>query len=132
MKGDQLVGETGVEESRKKWSERNWFGKACVILKYIRNCALIIFLGGAIIVTIQGVYEENVKTWIEEHKVCVEWRESFPDRRLIEIVRKDVDGQTFDEIGDFYGVSGGCIEKRINEDRELFERLRALYISRNY
>ena len=76
------------------------------------------FLGGAIIVTIQGVYEENVKTWIEEHKVCVEWRESFPDRRLIEIVRKDVDGQTFDEIGDFYGVSGGCIEKRINEDRE--------------
>ena len=72
------------------------------------------------------------ETWIEDHKVCVEWRESFPDRRLIEIVRKDVDGQTFDQIGDFYGVSGGCIEKRIDEGRELFDRLKALYISGNY
>lgn len=50
----------------------------------------------------------------------------------MEVVRKDVDGQTLEEIGDFYGVSGGCIEKRVNEDRELFDRLKAEYISRSY
>ena len=71
-------------------------------------------------------------SWWQERKACSEWHESFPDRRLIEIVRKEVDGQTFDQIGDFYGVSGGCVEKRIDEDRELFDRLKALYISRNY
>lgn len=112
----------------EKWSERNWFGK----VKYIWGCVIIAFIGTAVIFNIVMVYKEYVQPWMEKQKACAEWRESFPDRRLIEIVRKDVDGQTFDQISDFYGVSGGCIEKRINEDRGLYDQLKAQYISRNY
>lgn len=50
----------------------------------------------------------------------------------MELVRKDVDGQTFEEIGEFYAVSGECIEKRVDKNRELYDRLKAEYISRNY
>ncbi len=82
--------------------------------------------------THKAVHEVVIKPWIERRSACAEWQESFQDRRLMEIVRKDVDGQTFEEIGDFYGVSGECVEKRVNEDRELFDRLKAEYISRSY
>ena len=104
-----------------------WWKKVIIIV--------IMFLLGIyafITGTHKAVHEVVIKPWTEKRSVCAEWHESFPDRRLMEIVRKDVDGQTFDEIGDFYGVSEGCIEKRINEDRELFDRLKAQYISRNY
>ena len=129
MTEDQRKGETRVQESPKKGSELLWFDKACLTVYVIFVGVGCIFVGYAII---WGVWGEYVQPWREERKACAEWHESFPDRRLIEIVRKDVDGQTFDQIGDFYGVSGACIEKRINEDRELFDRLKAQYISRNY
>ena len=104
-----------------------WWKKVIII-------AIMFVLGiyALITGTHKAVHEVVIKPWIEKRKVCAEWHESFPDRRLVKIVRKEVDGQTFDEIGDFYGVSGGCIEKRIDEDRELFDRLKAQYISRNY
>ena len=96
------------------------------------GCIVVIIL--IIVIWIVTAIKDGIQSssWWQERQACAEWRESFPDRRLIEIVRKDVDGQTFDQIGDFYGVSGGCIEKRIDEDRELFDRLKALYISGNY
>ncbi len=96
------------------------------------GCIGVIIL--IIVIWIVTAIKDGIQSssWWQERKACSEWHESFPDRRLIEIVRKEVDGQTFDQIGDFYGVWGGCVEKRIDEDRELFDRLKALYISRNY
>ena len=101
-------------------------------VKVIAIITVIIF--SVVFFVIVGAIQEGIRSssWWQRGKACVEWRESFPDKRLIEIVRKDVDGQTLDQIGDFYGVSGDCVERRINEDRELFERLKAQYISRNY
>lgn len=101
------------------------------------SSGLVGCIGLIILVSILGIGTEIWEgiqswSWVQERKACAEWRESFPDRRLMEIVRKDVDGQTFDQIGDFYGVSGGCIKQRVNEDRELFDRLKAEYISRSY
>ena len=110
------------EESAK--SEESGGGCGCIMALVVTGW----------IIAVQDDIREDIQSsaWWQERKACGEWRESFPDRRLIEIVRKDVDGQTFDQIGDFYGVSGGGIEKRIDEGRELFDRLKALYISGNY
>lgn len=65
----------------EKWSERNWFGK----VKYIWGCVIIAFLGGVVIVNIVEFCEEYVQPRLEEYESCAEWRESFPDRRLIEM-----------------------------------------------
>ena len=112
------------------WSEIEWWGKVITVI-VIFLCAWVIYFSVPAIY--EAIYERiRSSSWWKERKACAEWTQSFPDSRLIEIVRKDVDGFTFDRIGDFYGVSGGCIEKRINEDRELYDRLKVLYISRNY
>ncbi|MDE0299411.1 MAG: hypothetical protein OXN17_12330 [Candidatus Poribacteria bacterium] len=95
-------------------------------LKFVYACIGLVILVAAI------QSWSWVQAWVQDRKACAEWREYFPDRRLMEIVRKDVNGQTLDQIGDFYGVSGRCIEKRVSEDRELFDRLKAEYISRSF
>ena len=110
------------ENEKAAKSKKSGGGCGCIV-------ALVVV---GLIIAVQDDIREDIQAWRQEHKACLEWRESFPDRRLIEIVRKDVDGQTFDQIGNFYGVSGGCIEKRINEDRGLYDQLKAQYIFRNY
>lgn len=108
-----------------KFAEIEWWGKGIIIILFM----LPLFGGAWIIYGFVAAIESS--SWWQERKACAEWHESFPDRRLIEIVRKEVDGQSFDQIGDFYGVSGGCVEKRVDEDRELFDRLKALHIVEN-
>lgn len=105
-----------------------WWQKVIIIIAIMFLLGIYAFITG----THKAVHEVAIKPWIEKRRVCAEWQESFPDKRLMEIVRKDVDGQTFEEIGEFYGVSGECIEKRADKDRELYDRLKAEYISRNY
>ena len=116
-----------MQENPKPDEETSIFG----FIGFIIICGIFFGIIFGVFFGILWFYEDQVQWW-QERKACAEWRGSFLDRRLIEIVRKDVDGQTFEQIGDFYGVSGGCIEKRINEDRGLYDQLKAQYISRNY
>ena len=135
---EAIANDGGLTEGRNRMQEKtklpemSRFGKACSVIFVC--CSLAIIFDIPIIYSgcNNGCNKKYVQKWTEERKVCAEWRESFPDKQLIEIVRKDVDGQTSDQIGNFYGVSGRCIEKRINEDRGLYDQLKAQYILRYY
>ena len=60
---------------------------------------------------------------------CAQFLETFPDNRLLEIVKRDSAGWTMQEIADRYNVTEHCLKKRINRDSKLYKAIKAEYIA---